>query len=307
MKASLRQLQVFAAVAEAGSVTRAAEQLHLSQPAVSQQLRQLNEAIGEPVFDSLGRGISLNATGQRLLETWVTIEEQWRQFEESLTATRLLQQGTLRIAVVSTAKYFIPRMLGEFWHHYPGIEVRLEVANRDQIVERIKANTDDLYVMTQPPEAMDLVCEPFLDNPLVVIAPRGHALAERGVLTMADLQEERFILRERGSGTRYAIQQAMQEAGTSLNMRMELGSNEAIKEAVAGGLGLSILSRHTLHRNPGTDDGVVILPVQGFPILSRWQLVYLRKRQLPHSAVAFKAELAKWLPMYASEKGLVLA
>jgi DNA-binding transcriptional LysR family regulator len=299
MNASIRQLQIFAAVAEMGSVTRAAQLLHLTQPAVSQQLRQLSERIGEPVFDSFGRGITLNATGQRLLATWAAIEEQWRQFEESLTATRALEQGLLRIGVVSTAKYFIPRVLGEFWQHYPGIEVRLEVANRDQIVERIKANADDLYVMTLPPAAMDLVCEPFLDNPLVVIAPRGHALAGREALSWHDLAQERFILREPGSGTRHAIAQAMQEAGSTLNVRMELGSNEAIKEAVAGGLGLSIVSRHTLQRSLDTESDVVILPVQGFPILSQWQLVYLRKRPLPHSAVAFKAELAKWLPSYA--------
>lgn len=304
MNVTLRQLAIFARVAECGSFTRAAEQLHLTQPAVSQQVRQLTEAVGEPLLETLGRRIFLTDAGRALLATWAGMARQWEDFEETLQAQRGLHSGVLRLAVVSTAKYFVPRVLGPFCARYPGIDVRLEVANRDQVVARMQDNCDDLYVMTRPPEGLDLERRPFLDNPLVPIAAPDHPLARRRRLALRDLVGERFIMREPGSGTRIAIEEYLREQGAVLNVRMELGSNEAIKQAVAGGLGLSILSRHTLHRDPAQEDDVVILPVAGFPLHSSWQVVHLRQKRLSRAAQAFLALLEEWIPAYSVSKGM---
>lgn len=304
MNVTLRQLQVFAKVVETGSFTRAAEQLFLTQPAVSQQIRLLTDAIGEPLLESLGRKIHLTRAGSELLRTSQAMAQEWQRFEEEMSAERGLQSGVLKLAVVSTAKYFFPRVLGQFCRRYPGIDVRLEVANRDRLIERIDANTDDLYVMTQPPPALDLITEPFLDNPLVPIAALDHPLASQTGLTLADLSQERFIMREQGSGTRIAIEEYLHQHNASLNVRMELGSNEAIKQAVSGGLGLSILSRHTLHKQPVADDDVAILHVDGFPLHSQWRLVYLRQKRLSRAALAFLQELKLWIPQYLTSRGM---
>ncbi|MCQ9378080.1 LysR family transcriptional regulator [Methyloversatilis sp. XJ19-49] len=304
MNITLRQLQVFAKVAETGSFTRASEQLFLTQPAVSQQVRQLTETVGEPLFDTIGRRTFLTPAGEELLSAWKGIQLQWQQFEENLQATRSLHRGTLRLAAVSTAKYFVPRVLGPYCAQHPGIDVKLEVANRDRLIERMQANLDDMYVMTKPPEDMDLTCDSFLDNPLVAIAPASHPLANAGMLKLQDLAEERFIMREQGSGTRIAIENYLSQQGATLNVRMELGSNEAIKQAVAGGMGLSILSRHTLHRDPLLEDEVVILQVEGFPLMSRWQVVRLQQRRLSRAAEAFLELLQAWIPAYLGTKGM---
>ncbi|MDP3872336.1 MAG: LysR family transcriptional regulator [Methyloversatilis sp.] len=304
MNITLRQLQVFAKVAETGSFTRASEQLFLTQPAVSQQVRQLTETVGEPLFDTIGRRTFLTPAGEELLSAWKGIQLQWQQFEENLQATRSLHRGTLRLAAVSTAKYFVPRVLGPYCAQYPGIDVKLEVANRDRLIERMQANLDDMYVMTKPPEDMDLTCDSFLDNPLVAIAPASHPLANAGMLKLQDLAEARFIMREQGSGTRIAIENYLSQQGATLNVRMELGSNEAIKQAVAGGMGLSILSRHTLHRDPLLENEVVILQVEGFPLMSRWQVVRLQQRRLSRAAEAFLELLQAWIPAYLGTKGM---
>jgi DNA-binding transcriptional LysR family regulator len=304
MNITLRQLQVFAKVAETGSYTRASEQLFLTQPAVSQQVRQLTETVGEPLFDTIGRRTFLTPAGEELLSAWRGIQLQWQQFEENLQATRSLHRGTLRLAAVSTAKYFVPRVLGPYCAQHPGIDVKLEVANRDRLIERMQANLDDMYVMTTPPGDMDLTCDSFLDNPLVAIAPATHPLADAGLLKLQDLAEERFIMREQGSGTRIAIENYLSQQGATLNVRMELGSNEAIKQAVAGGMGLSILSRHTLHRDPLLENEVVVLQVEGFPLMSRWQVVRLQQRRPSRAAEAFLELLQAWIPAYLGTKGM---
>lgn len=304
MNVTLRQLQIFAKVAETGSFTRAAEQLFLTQPAVSQQMRLLTDAVGENLLETLGRKVFLTEAGQTLLRTCEQMTLQWQRFEEDMAAQRGLHSGTLRVAAVSTAKYFIPRVLGPFCQKYPGIEVKFEVANRDRIIERIEGNLDDLYIMTKPPDSLDLVHEPFLDNPLVAIAALEHPLAAKTSISLSEFARERFIMRESGSGTRIAIEYFQQQHNVKFNVRMELGSNEAIKQAVAGGLGLSILSRHTLHRLPVEEDEVAILPVEGFPLHTQWQLVYLSKKRLSRAARAFLSELEEWIPHYRSSKGI---
>ncbi|MBP7547591.1 MAG: LysR family transcriptional regulator [Corallincola sp.] len=304
MNITLRQLQIFEQVAACGSFTRAAEQLFMTQPAVSQQMRQLTEQVGEALYDVVGRQLQITPAGQALLATWQGMQQEWHCFEEEIAARRGLQRGSLRLAVVSTAKYFIPRVLGPFCQRYPGIDVRLEVANRDRVVERIQRNLDDLYVMTTPPDHLDLVAEPVLDNPLVVIAAPDHPRRDERQIPLAALANERFIMREAGAGTRITIEQSLAEQQLRLNVRMELGSNEAIKQAVAGGLGLSILSRHALHRLPVEEDDVAILDVAGFPLMSQWYLVHLRSKKLSLAATTFLAELKQWLPAYRQHKGL---
>lgn len=287
MHFTLRQLQVFATVADCGSFTRAAEDLCLTQPAVSQQIRQLTDSVGLPLLEQIGRKVHLTEAGRRLYARWQTMQAEWRAFEDEVSELKGLQSGTLRLAVVSTAKYFVPRLLTPFCTRYPGIEVKLVVANLDQVVERIQGNLDDLYIMSTPPSDLDLTVQAFLDNPLVVIAARDHPLAKRRGIPLSRLAEERFILREAGSGTRVAIERHLAQHNTKLNVRMEFGSNVAIKEAVAAGLGLSILSEFALHRSKGWSEDVAILDVETFPIHSTWQVVHLRQKHLSAVARAF--------------------
>ncbi|MBB4013388.1 LysR family transcriptional regulator [Niveibacterium umoris] len=289
MHATLRQLRLFLALAETGSVTAAAREQHVTQPTVSMQLKQLADSVGLPLYEVTGRKLHLTEAGERLAQTCRDLFDRWDAFEMEVDGLRGLTRGRLRVAVVSTAKYFIPRLLGPFSERYPAIEVSLEVANRDRIVSRLEQNLDDLVIMTAPPEHLDLRTEPLLENPLVLVGALAHPLAKRtrpaprGVLS-----QERFILREPGSGTRISCERAFAEWGFVPQVRMALGSNEAIKQAVAGGYGIAVLSRHALDRDP-QHDGLALLQVQGFPIRSRWYLVTRREKRLSPVAEAFLA------------------
>jgi DNA-binding transcriptional LysR family regulator len=197
-----------------------------------------------------------------------------------------MKQGRLRLAVVTTAKYFVPRILGPFLKRFPGIDVALEVANRDTVVERLVANEDDLYIMGVPPQNLDVETHPFLDNPLVVLAPADHPLAREKRIPFSRLLGEPLILRERGSGTRTVVERYFAEFGHAPHARMELGSNEAIKQAVAGGLGITIMSLHALTLEP-MHGQLVCLDVQGFPMQRSWFVVFPRGKQLSVVAHAF--------------------
>jgi DNA-binding transcriptional LysR family regulator len=199
-------------------------------------------------------------------------------------------RGKLRVALVSTAKYFVPRLLGSFCKRYAQIDVSLEVLNRDGVVARLRNNLDDIYVMSTPPQDMDLVDEVFMANPLVAISARSNPLAKRKSLTLADLAEQRFILREKGSGTRMAVDNCFKRLKFRADLRLELGSNEAIKESVAGGLGISIISSHALHGN-AREHGVAVLDVSGFPLESHWHIVHPKGKKLSPIASIFKAHL----------------
>ena len=288
-----RQLETFAAVARLGSFSRAAEALHLTQPAVSIQIRQIAESIGLPVFEQSGREIRLTPAGQELLQTVRELDDSWNRFESAVDALKGLKKGRLRVALVTTAKYFLPRMLGAFCQRYPEIEIELEVANRARIVERLRANEDDLYIMSFPPEELDVVARPFLDNPLVVVAPAAYPLPD-GRLTLADLASHPFLMRETGSGTRRAVDRYLVRAGITLNVKLALGSNEAIRDLVASGMGLSILSRHVVGEQPERE-GVRILDVEGFPLQQPWSVVHLRQKILSLPARAFMDDLLSTL------------
>jgi LysR family transcriptional regulator, low CO2-responsive transcriptional regulator len=293
-RATLVQLRSFEATARLGGIGRAAAALHLAQPTVSTQLRELSAAVGLTLFTPAGRGVQITPEGELLLATTREMLASWRRFEEEASAMRGLERGRLRIAAVTTAEYFLPDLLGPFAKAHPGLAIELAVENRDAVVRRLAAGEDELAAMMLPPTDLPLERWPFLENPLVVIAPLGHPLAKRKRLTLAHVAIEPLLAREAGSGTRRAVDQWLQQRGISWPPRMALGSNEAIKHAVAAGLGLAVVSRHTLDADPARD-GLVELAVRGFPIRRMWHLVWRRDRALTRPAQAFVQHLRQAL------------
>ncbi len=292
MKATFRQLKLFLALAETGSVTAAARATHVTQPTASMQLRELTEAVGLPLYEVVSRKVQLTDIGVELAKTARAMVGQWSAFEQVVDGARGLTRGRLRVAVVSTAKYFMPRLIGAFCKRHPAIDVSIEILNRDGVVARLREDMDDLYIMSTPPHDLQLDDVVFMSNPLVVIAPSSDPLLKRGELELSGLAAQRFILREKGSGTRMAVDHHFKRVRFHPKVRLELGSNEAIKEAVAGGLGLGVISNHALHGR-AREHGVAVLPVSGFPLPSQWHIVHPASRSLSPIAAAFKAQLLR--------------
>jgi DNA-binding transcriptional LysR family regulator len=285
--ATLRQLQVFEAIVRLGSFTRAAEELFLTQPTVSMQIKKLADSMGLPLFEHVGRNVRPTEAGLELYQSCRRIFETLANLEMKIADLKGIKRGRLRLGVITTAKYFAPEVLGEFCQLYPGIEVALKVSNRDRIIERINANEDDLYIMGQTPDdQIEVEAIPFAPNPLVVMAPRNHPLVGKKNVPLSEIIDEPFILREPGSGIRDATLKVFDQLGRRPQVRMELGSNEAIKHAIVGGLGLSVQSLHTLTLE-GPDGPVAILDIQGFPIMREWYLVYPKGKELSLVAQAF--------------------
>jgi DNA-binding transcriptional LysR family regulator len=276
---TLRQLQVFEAVARNLSFTRAAEELHLTQPTVSIQIKQLTEIVGLPLLEKIGKRVFLTDLGQELLMLCRDTFEGLSRFEMQISDKKGTKTGKLRLSAVTTAKYFIPRLLGAFYKRYPGIEVSLNVTNREMIFNRLENNEDDLYILGQPPEHIDVRAEYFMENPLVVLAPYDHPLSGKKNIPLSRLAEEPFLMRESGSGTRLALERFFSEQGLVLKIRMELGSSAAIKMAVLGGLGIAVLSAHTLALEQNSKE-LSILDVAGFPIRRQWHAVYPAGKRL---------------------------
>ncbi|MCG6136018.1 MAG: LysR substrate-binding domain-containing protein [Nostoc sp. LLA-1] len=299
-QATLHQLKVFEAAARHSSFTRAAEELFLTQPTVSMQIKQLTKSVGLPLFEQVGKRLFLTEAGRELFATCRQIFETIAQFEMTVADLKGLKQGQLRLAVITTAKYFVPRLLGPFCQLYPGIEISLQVTNHERILERMVNNMDDLYIMSQVPEHLDINYEPFLDNPLVVFAPVNHPLAKEKNIPIQRLTNEPFIMREPGSGTRRSVQQLLDEHGVKVKVKLELGSNEAIKQAIAGGLGISILSRHTLM--PDSSE-FSILDVEHFPIKRTWFMVHPAGKQLSIVARTYYTYLLDAAKKFAEETG----
>lgn len=285
-QATLHQLRVFEAVARHSSFTRAAEELFLTQPSVSMQVKQLGKSVGMPLFEQVGKRLYLTEAGQELLAACREVFDRLAQFEMTVADLKGLKQGQLKLSVITTAKYVIPRLLGPFCQRYPGIDVSLKVTNHEGLQDRLNNNEDDLYILSQPPSSPDVTCHPFLENPLVVIAPIAHPLVSQKNIPLDRLNGEPFIMREPGSGTRHAVQKLFDEHGIAVKVRLDLGSNEAIKQAIAGGLGISVLSRHVLSLESGTNQ-LAILDVQGFPIPRHWYVIYLSGKQLSIVARTF--------------------
>lgn len=285
--ATLRQLQVFEAIYRLGGFTRAAEELYLTQPTVSMQIRKLTDAMGVPLFQHVGRNVEPTQAGTELYEACRSMFETLANLEMKIADLKGLKRGRLRMGVISTAKYLAPEMLGEFSRLYEGIDLSLKVSNRDTIRERMNSNEDDLYIMGQSPtDEIELERFPFAPNPLVVMAPRDHPLVGKKNISMAELAEEPFIIREPGSGTRDATLRAFDAKGVRPKVRMELSSNEAIKHAIVGGLGLSVSSVHSIGLE-GPDGPVAILDVEGFPIIRHWFIVHPKGKELSLVAQTF--------------------
>jgi DNA-binding transcriptional LysR family regulator len=298
MHATFRQLRLFLALADAGSITGAAKACHVTQPTVSMQLRDLSEAVGVPLYEQLGRRLHLTSAGHALAAAARRMVGEWAAFEQEIAAMKGLTRGRLSLAVVSTAKYFVPGLLGAFAARHPDVDIALEVLNRDGVVARLAANRDDLYIMSMPPAAMELESRMFMANPLVVVAPAGHRLAGHRSLALERLAGDRFILREPGSGTRMACDAHFAALGFRPQVRLELGSNEAIKHSVAAGLGLAVLSRHALATRP-EHEGLAVLAVRGFPIHSNWYVLHPRGKRLSPIAAAFLDHLGSTPPARA--------
>jgi len=277
---SFRQLQVFEAIARHKNFSRAAKELFLTQPTVSMQIKKLEESVGAPLFEQIGKKIYLTPIGDELYSSAKEIMENLAQFEMRAAELQGMKKGYLRLAVVTTAKYYAPFVLGLFCQKYPGIEVSLKVTNRENLLDRMGNNLDDLYIMGRPPNNDEMVFQPLIENPLVVIASSKHRLCHcPQPLTFADIAPEQFVIREHGSGTRRAIENHFAKYERKINIRMELGSNEAIKHAVASGLGISILSRHTL--SLGLLNGLLVeLNVENFPIAWPWYIGYPAGKRL---------------------------
>lgn len=290
MNITFRQLRLFLALADTGSVSRAAQACHVTQPTASMQLREITESVGVPLYEVVSRRVHLTDAGHDLARTARAIADEWSAFTQRIDATRGFTRGRLRVAVVSTAKYFVPRLLGSFCARYPEIDIALEVLNRDGVVQRLRENQDDLYIMSMPPADLDLEDAVFMPNPLVMIAGQSHPLVRRRRIPLEALAGQRFILRERGSGTRMAVDAFLKRQKFRPDLRLELGSNEAIKEAVAGGMGLSIVSSHALHGQLA-EHGVAVLDVIGFPIESRWHVVRRKGKQASPIAAVFRQHL----------------
>lgn len=286
MQVTLRQLRTFEAVARLRSFSRAAEEMEVTQPTVSKQIRLLNAQVGLPLLEQLGKKVFLTQAGEELYATCADWLDTWGRFEQTIASLKGLKQGRLKISAVTTTKYFMPRILGPFCARYPDIDIALEVVNRDRLLERLARNQDDVYVMGVPPEGLDTESEPFMENPLVVVAPATHPMAGRKGIPFAELAQEPFLVREQGSGTRMTMERMFQARETRLRIRMELGSNEAIKQAVAGGLGLAVLSRSTLNLDPSRNE-LAELDVEGFPIMRAWYLVRPKGKQLSVVAATF--------------------
>jgi DNA-binding transcriptional LysR family regulator len=287
MNLTLRQLEVFEAVARHLSFTRAAEELYLTQPAVSMQVKQLEGVVGLPLYEQLGKKIHLTEAGRAMHRYSRAIGEQLREAQQLFEELKGIEGGRLRITVATTVNYFATRLLSTFCQRYKGVRVSLHVTNREHLLRQLETNETDIALMGQPPVDLDAVAEPFMDNPLVAIAAPDHVLARERRIPLKRLQQETFLMRERGSGTRMAMERFLAEHGIKPSSSIEMTSNEAIKQSVEAGLGLGIVSAHTLELELEVGR-LNVLDVESFPIMRRWYVVYRKGKRLSAAATAFR-------------------
>jgi DNA-binding transcriptional LysR family regulator len=284
--ATLRQLKVFQTVAQHLSFSRAAEELHLTQPAVSAQIRELEGHAGLPLFERLGRRVYLTAAGREMVVQSRAILQQWREAEEAMARLKGISGGTLSVAVISAGDYFFPRLLAEFQRRHPGVALDLTVQNREGLLKQLAENLSDLAVMVRPPAGDDTVHEAFAPHAYVIVASPSHALARERGIPLARVLDEAFVVRERGSDTWNSMREAFGASFPAVRVAMEIGSNETIKQAVIAGMGLGFLSSHAIALELAAGS-LVVLDVQGFPAMRHWYVVHRRHKRLPPVAVAF--------------------
>ena len=288
--ATLRQLRVFEAVARQLSFSRAAAELHLTQPAVSMQVKQLEAQAGLALFERLGKKVFLTEAGAELHQHSRVIAQQLRDAEEALAARRGLSQGRLVITMVSTAKYLVPPLLARFLKQHPGVTVKLSANNREVVLKQLADNEVDLAIMGRLPQGMEAVAEPFARHPHVIIAAPNHPLAKQRRIPLARLARETFLIREPGSGTRGLLERLFAEHRLPLNVSMEMASNETIKQAVQAGMGISLLSLHTIGLELKTRR-LAVLDIRGLPLVRDWYVVHLAAKRLSPVAQAFRGFL----------------
>lgn len=298
MNITLRQLKVFERVAHRLSFTRAAEELYLTQPAVSMQIKQFEETIGLPLFERLGKKIYLTRAGDEIYRLSKSISQQLDEAEQLIEELKGTEGGKLAVSVASTVHYFAIRLLADFCRLYPKVQVSFKVTNRRGLLQQLEDNEADIVLMGKPPSELDLVAEPFMDNPLVVIAAANHPLAGSKSISPSQLKHETFLMREQGSGTRSSAERFFSEQGFNISGSMEMNTNTAIKQGVEVGLGLGVVSLHTVERE--LEDGrLVVLDVESFPIMRQWYIVYRDGKRLSTVAKAFeeyvKAEAKRYV------------
>lgn len=269
---TLPQLRVFEAVARLGSFTRAAEELHVAQPTVSVHIKKLTSTVGVPLLEQVGKQVHMTVAGRELYQACTAIFEVFSRTERSLSNLRGLRAGSLRIAVTSTGKYLAPRLLAAFVQTHPGLEIALHVGSWRDIVTRLAKNSDDLYILGNPPGDAEVVVQRILPNPFYVFARADHPLAETRRIPFAQIAAEPLLVREQGSGTRQVTERVFADHGLKPRVVMEVASDEGIREAVMAGAGITILSRHALGLAAPRD--IVALDVEGFPVESHWYVAY---------------------------------
>jgi len=290
MHITLRHLRIFQAVADHGSVSRAANELHLTQPAVSMQMKQLEEQLGLALVEQIGRRMCLTEAGQALHVHARDIAGRIIELNVSMEQFRGLERGLLRLAVVSTANYFLPTLIASFNARHPGVRVSLQVANREVVLSALTDSSTDLAIIGQPPDSADIVAQHFKDNPLVVIAAPGHALVGQEKVTLQSLAKETLVVREPGSGTRAAAERHFAAHGLTIRPGCEFGTNEAIKQAVRAGLGLAVVSAQTIELELQTGC-LAVLSVEGFPIVRHWYVAHRTQKRLSAAATTFLSML----------------
>ena len=296
MRPTLHQLRIFQIVVEQGSIARAAEALHLTPPTISIQLRQLSETAEATLYEIAGRKLKLTGAGEDVLEASRNVGDELRRLEQRLAARGGVERGRLSVAAVSTAEYLMPRLLGRFRDEHPGIETSLRILPRDDLIRRMDQGLDDWYLMTRPPTGRELQQERVGINPLVMIAAPDHPWTRRYRIDFRSVARARFVVREQGSGTRLWTAEWLQRFGAELRPELELGSNEAIKQAVRGGHGLAVISLHAVSLELAA--GVLALPrVPHFPAPVHWHLVQRSGARISPAAEAFRAHLAREMPV----------
>jgi len=288
MRMTLRQLRVFRAVCDNHSYSRAAEEMALTQPAVSLQIRQLEELLGQPLFEYTGKKLYLTEAAEALKRTSEDIFGRLESLDMQLSTLQGSLQGQLKLAVESSAKYFVPHLFASFREQHPEVSLELVVVNHAQAIQRLNANRDDLLIVSQVPPELDLEFLPFLDNPIVAVALPEHPLCQRKQISLQDLTAWPLLIREPGSGTRRATEQHCDQKRAHFPQTMELGSLEAQREGVLAGLGLALLPRHAVLRE--LESGALCeLPVEELPLMRSWCLVHPRGKYLSPVAQTFFA------------------
>ncbi|NKI69455.1 LysR family transcriptional regulator [Collimonas pratensis] len=285
--ATLRQLKTFEAVARHLSYSRAAEELHLTQPAVSLQVKQLEEHAGLPLFEQLGKKIYLTAAGIEMLRHGRMIIQQFRETEDAMAQLQGVAGGRLNVAVISAGDYFFPRLLAEFQRSHDNVSLKLTVHNREELLRSLHDNLTDLAIMVRPPEDACMIRQAFAPHPYVIVASPQHPLAHKKNISRTRLLREPFIVRERGSDTWLSMRESFGEQLAQINVAMEIKSFETIKQAVIAGMGISFLSVHTIGLELQVGN-LVVLDVEGFPAMLNWYVVHRQNKQLPPVAIAFE-------------------